>query len=112
MAYFLFHNFRFPQRHLLPQVAFRAKVPPVLEEVRQFVCTSSVSPDSLVYHFGLEGSRAFDFCNALQGVFPSQPSPPDAQETQLLTSSLLGLGREVSQLVVVLPLLWSAKCGL
>jgi hypothetical protein len=96
MAYLLFHNFRFPQRHLVAQVAFRAEVPPVLEEVRRFLCASSGSADSLLYHFGMEGSRPYDFCKPLPGVFPSQPSPSDAQETQLLASSLLGLRREVS----------------
>jgi len=63
MAYLLFHNFRFPQRHLVAQVAFRAEVPPVVEEVRWFRCASSGSPDSLLYHFGMEGSRPYDFVN-------------------------------------------------
>jgi len=36
MAYHLFHNFGFPQRHLVARVAFREEVPPGLEEVRRF----------------------------------------------------------------------------
>jgi hypothetical protein len=112
MAYLLFHNFRFAQRHLVVQVAFRAEVPPVLEELRRILCASSGSVDSLLYHFGIGGSRPYDFCKPLPGVFPSQPSPSDAQETELLTSSLVGLWREVSQLVVAFPLLRSAETHL
>jgi hypothetical protein len=89
MAYLLFHLFRFPQRHHVAQVAFRAEVPQVLDEVRLFLCASSGSPDSVLNHFGMEGSRPDDVCKPLPGVFPSQPSPSDAQETQLLASSLL-----------------------
>jgi len=89
MAYLLFYNFHIPQHHLVAQVAFRAEVPPVLEEVRQFLCASSGSPDSLLYHVGMEGSGPYDFCKPLPGVFPSEPSPSDAQETQHLTSFLL-----------------------
>jgi hypothetical protein len=65
--------------------------------------------DVLLYHFGMEGSLPYDFCKPLPGVFPSQPSPSDAQESQLLASSLLRLRCEVSQLVVAFPLLWHAK---
>jgi hypothetical protein len=95
MAYLLFHNFRFPQHHLVAQVvfrevmAFRAEVPPGLMVVRRFLSASSVSADSLLYHFGMEGSRPYDFCKPLPGVFPSQPSPSDAQENELLASSFL-----------------------
>jgi len=38
-------------------VVFRAEVPPVLVEVRWFLCASSVSADSLLCHFDMEGSR-------------------------------------------------------
>jgi hypothetical protein len=96
MAYLLFHNFRFPQGHLVVQVVFRVVVPPVLVEVRQFLYASSRSAGYLLYHFGMEGSWPYDFCKPLLGVVPSQPSPSDAQETQLLASSLLGLLYEVS----------------
>jgi hypothetical protein len=101
MAYLLFHNFHVRHCHLVAQVAFRveaafrAKVPPVLVEVRQILCASSMSTDSLLCHFGMEGSRPFDFYQPLSGVFQSQPSPFNAQEPQLLASSLLGLRREV-----------------
>jgi hypothetical protein len=78
------------------QVAFRADVPQVLEEVRRFLCASSGSPDSLLYHFGMEGSWQYDICKPLPGVFPSQSSPSDSQEAQLPASSLLGVRRQVS----------------
>jgi len=77
MAYRRFHNFRFPQCPLVVQVAFqadmafRAEVPPVLVAVRQFLCASSVSADCLLYYFGLEGSRPYDFYKILLDVFPS-----------------------------------------
>jgi hypothetical protein len=73
------------------EAAFCAEVPPVLVEVQRFLCTSSVSADSLLCHFDIEGSHLFDFYKPLPGVFVSQPSPFDDQETQLLASSLLGL---------------------
>jgi hypothetical protein len=97
MAYLLFHNFRFPQHDLVVQVAFRAvmafqaEVPPGLVEVWRFLSASSMSADSLLYHFGMEGSRPYDLYKPLPGVFPSQPSPSDAQETELLASAVLGL---------------------
>jgi hypothetical protein len=112
MAYLLFHNFRCSQRHLVAQVAFRAEVPPVLKEARRFLFTFSGSPDSLLCHFGMEGSRPYDFCKPLPGVFPSQPSRSDAQETQLLSSSLLRLWREVSKSIVLFPRWRRAKCRL
>jgi len=112
MAYLLFHHTPFTQGHLVAQVACRAAVPPVLEEVWRFLCPSSRSPNSLLYHFGMEGSRSYDFCKQLSGVFPFQPSLSDAQETQLLASSLPGLRLEVSSLVVAFPLLRRAKTRL
>jgi hypothetical protein len=96
MAYLLFHDFCFHQGHLAAQVEFRAEVPPVLEELGRCLWASKGSPDSLLYHFGMGGSRPYDFCKPLPGVITSQPSPSDAQETKLLASSLLGLQREVS----------------
>jgi len=83
-------------------VAFRAEaaspveVPPVLVEVQRFLCTSSVSADSELYHFGMGGGWPCDFYKPLPGVFPSQPSPIYAQETQLLAFSLLGLWCKVT----------------
>jgi len=55
-----------------------------------------MSADSLLCHFGKEGSRAFGYDEALPGVFVSQPSPFNAQETQHPASSLLGPRRVVS----------------
>jgi hypothetical protein len=78
------------------EAVFWAEVPPVLVEVRLFLCTSSVSADSLLCHFGIEGSHLFDFYKPLPGVFLSQPSPFGDQETQLLASSLLGIPCKVS----------------
>ena len=101
MAYHLFHNFRFRQCHLVAQEAFRAEevfqaeVLPVLVEVRRFLCASSVSADSLLCHFGMEGSHPCDIYKPLLGVFPSQLSPFYAQGPQLLASSLLGLRHEI-----------------
>jgi len=54
------------------QVGFRAKVPSVLlsavsfglVEVHPCLCTSSMSADSVVCHFGKEGSRLFHFSEA------------------------------------------------
>jgi len=52
MAYLQFHNSHVRQCHLVAQVvfgaqvAFRAEVAPVLVEVQQFPCASSLSADS------------------------------------------------------------------
>jgi hypothetical protein len=96
MADLLFHNFHFPHLHLVGQLVFRAEVPPDLVKLQQFVCASSWSADALLYHFGMGGSRVYDFCKPLPGVFPLQLSLSNAQETQLLASSLLRLWRKVS----------------
>jgi len=67
MAYLPFNNFRFRQCHLAAQeacrteVAFQAEVLPVLLDVRQFLFASHVSADSMLCHFGMEGSRSCDF---------------------------------------------------
>jgi hypothetical protein len=63
------------------EAAFRVEVPPVPVEVRRFHCASSVSADSLLCHFGMEGSSLFDFHKPLPGVFLSRPSPCGDQET-------------------------------
>jgi len=102
MAYLLFHNFHFHRCHLVAQealgagVAVMAEVPPLLLEVRWFLCASSMSVDSLLYHFGMKGSCPFDFDKSLPGIFLSQPTPSCARETQQPASSLPGLQREVS----------------
>ena len=67
MSYLVVHNFHFPLRYLGVQVAFRAEmavqaeVPPVLVEVLRFACASSVSADSVLYVFAMEGSCPCDF---------------------------------------------------
>jgi hypothetical protein len=43
------------------EALFRAEVLPVLVEVRRFLCATRVSVDSLLCHFGMEGSHPFDF---------------------------------------------------
>jgi len=114
MAYLLFHNFQFPHYHQVVQVAFwvevefQAEVQPVLVEVPWFLCASSVSADSLLCHFGMEDSRQYDFYKPWPGVFRTQASPFDTRRTQCLSSSRLGLGHQVTCLVVVFPLLWCA----
>jgi hypothetical protein len=85
-------------------MAFQAEVPQVLVDVQQFLSAFCVSADSLLYHFGMEGSQLYDFCKLLPVVLLSQPLTSEAQDTQLPSSSLLGLRREVSKLVVVFPL--------
>jgi len=38
------------------EMALRTEVPPVLVDVRRFFCASTVFKDSVLYHFGMEGS--------------------------------------------------------
>jgi hypothetical protein len=78
------------------EAAFQGEVPPVLMKVRLFLCASSVFADTLICHFGMEGSRLFDLYKPFPGISLSQPSPVDDQVTQLLAFSLLGLWRKVS----------------
>jgi hypothetical protein len=74
------------------EAALQAKVLDVLVEVHRILCTSSMSADSLLCNFGMEGGRLFDFDGPLPGVFLSQPLLICTQETQLLaSSSFLGL---------------------
>jgi hypothetical protein len=58
--------------------------------VHLFRCVSSMLADSLCYHFGKEGSRAFAFDKVLQCINISQLSPVYAQETQLTDCERLG----------------------
>jgi len=88
----------------MAQVAIRAKVAPVSVVVHPSICAASVSVDLLWRHVGKAGSPPFDFRKPLRSVFPSQPSPCHARETQHAASSLLGIRREVSRLVVVFRL--------
>jgi hypothetical protein len=45
-----------------------------------------MSLDSLLFQFGIEGSRLFDFYEPLPGVCLSQPSPFDDPETEHVAS--------------------------
>jgi hypothetical protein len=78
------------------QVVFRAKVALVVVEEHLCLCVSSVTADSLLCHFGKEGSHLCDFHESMLGVFLLSPSPSHAQENQFLASSLLGLWVKVS----------------
>jgi len=109
VAHLQFRSFEFPECQLMGWVAFRAAVAPVLVEVHLFLCAASVSRDSFRYHVGNKGSHPFDFHEAFSGVFLSQSLPCYSQQTQHLTSSLLGFRRAVSWLVVLLSLLRRAK---
>jgi hypothetical protein len=77
-------------------MAFQEEVLPVQVEVRWFCSPSSLTVDSWLYHFGVEGSRLYDLCKPLTGVYPSQTSPSDAQDYKLIASSLLRLWHKVS----------------
>jgi hypothetical protein len=76
------------------EAAFREEMPPVLVEVQRFLCACSLSADSLLCHFAMEGSRLLDSYKPLPGVFLSQPSPFDDRKTQLLASLVHGLRHE------------------
>jgi len=101
VAYLRFHDVHFRRYRLVAQVAFgadvafRAVVPPVLVHVRWFLCSWNMSVDSLLYHFGMEGSRPCAIYKPLPVVFLSQPLPSSTQDTQLVTSSLFRLRHEV-----------------
>jgi len=109
VAHLLLWGFEFSQCHQVAQVAFWASVASVVVDVHPRLCTSCESVDSLLCHFGKEGSHPFDFPEPLPGVIPSQPSACYAQETQHPVSSLLELRRVVSRVVVGFPQLGRAK---
>ena len=77
-------------------MAFWAEVALVVEEVHLCLCASSVSAESLLCHFGKEGSRLFDFHEPLPGDILSQPSRCYARGSHQPTSSLSGLRLKVS----------------
>jgi hypothetical protein len=91
------------------EMAYQADVPLVLVDVQRSFCASTVSANALQHHFGMKGSRPYVVCKPLWGVFPSQSSPHYAQETQHLTSYLLGLQCKTCPFVVVFPLLLYVK---
>jgi hypothetical protein len=78
------------------EAVFWAERPLVLVEVHRFGCTSPVAGDAVLYHCGKECSCPFDLYRPLLGVILSKASPIYSEETQLLTSSRLGLRRVVS----------------
>jgi len=106
LAHLRFRNIELPDFHQLAQVAFRAKVVPVLVEVNPFLCASSISVDPLLCHFDKEGCLAFNFHESLPGVFLSQPSHDYFQETQVREFSLPWLLHKVSWSDIVLCPWW------
>jgi hypothetical protein len=95
VAHLLFRSCDISHYHPVAQLAFRAEVASVVVEVHSWLCVSSISVDSVVCHFGKEGSHLFDFHKQLPGGFPSQPSPYYAMEKHHPVSFLLGHQRKV-----------------
>ena len=103
--------------HRMVQVAFRVKVALLLvlgvcvelEGVSPSFCASSVSVDSLRFHFGMDGSRQFHLHKPSPGVVLSQLSPCYTKEILHPASSLRGLLRKVSWSAVLFPLSLRAK---
>jgi hypothetical protein len=83
VAHPLVWNLQFPHCHQVVQVAFQGEVVAVHVEVQIFLRASRMSADSLLYHFGMEGSRLLDFPEPLWGDYLSQPLLLYMQETQL-----------------------------
>jgi len=88
-----FGNFERHDCHRVGQVAFFLVLAVCvrLAEVHLFVCTSSVSVDFLLCHFGRVGSHQVDCDKPLPGVILSQLSPSYAHGIQYPASSLHGL---------------------
>jgi len=63
------------------EAAFWSEVPLGLLEACWFLCTYSVSAESVLSHFGMEGSRPYDFSKPLPGVFVLHPSSFYGHET-------------------------------
>jgi len=63
--------------------------------VSRIHCASSLSADSLRCHFGKEGSRPYHVYEPLPGMILSQLSSVNAEETQLLASSVVRLWHKV-----------------
>jgi len=77
----------------------------VVQTVNLSLCASCVTVDSVMCHFGNDGSCLFDFHKLLPGDFQSPQSPFCVPEIQLVTSSLLGVRCEDSWLVVIFVLI-------
>jgi hypothetical protein len=99
VAHHLCQWFDFSHRHQVAQVALQAEAALVVLDVQSCPCGSSVTADSVLGHLSKDSSRLFDFHESVPGLLLSPPSPVYAQETQLFTSSLLGLWHEVSWFV-------------
>jgi len=80
-----------------------------LRRCTRFFCASSVSVDTLLWHFCKERRCQLDFHKPLLGVVLLQLSPVYAQEIQNPASSLLGLLCEASWSGVVFRLWRHAK---
>ena len=80
-----------------------------LVDVPLCLFASSVSGDSVVCHFGKEGSCPCDVNEQYPGVFLSQLSHFYAPETPLTACSLLGLRHKVSLSGIAFFLLHHAK---
>jgi len=101
--------FRSSHCHQMAQVAFRVEVALVVVELHPCHCATSMFVELLRCQFGKEGSCLFDCHERLLGIFQSQPLPCYARETLWPASSLPGLWREVSKLVVAFPVLRRVK---
>jgi hypothetical protein len=53
------------------EMGFQAEVQLVRVEEQRFLCSSSMSENSLLYQFGMEGSWPNDFYKPMLAVFPS-----------------------------------------
>jgi len=68
-----------------------------LVEVHLFHCAARMSADFLQCRVATEGSSEIDFHQPLPGAILFLPCPFYAQETQLATTSVLMLRRELSR---------------
>ena len=112
-----FKKRKLPHRHQAAQVAFWVDISSVPAspvgvgrmEVHLYIWASSVSAVSARSNFGKEGSRLYDFHGTSLSVFPAQPSPCYAEETELPASSLFVICCQVFGPGILLPLLQHPK---
>ena len=104
MAHVQFGNLALRHSHQVVQVAFKVQVVSVLVlavcvclvGVSRLLSTLSISAESVLSHFGKEGSCSYDIHRPLQGVIPLQPSPAYAQESPLPAGSVVGHRHKVT----------------